>query len=284
MQSINDFEKYLTTLPIKSHKFAKFELHVLEQPIELDYSAGGFQNKESAICPSEFEFYIKKGDIESYADGQDLNEIKKELCWEYIFDFHKSIYRGVTDSFAGPMSYDQSIGFFDFDGDYVIFCNIPDDMAPRFCALMNRESFYSNIKAVIEVIFFSKGEIIDESYPFLLGGLWGNNWFYNFFDIDFTMQLVYKTLEKNNLWFEEQEKMIEYLSMRSNGKNSEMDMKLQKLREVGQSILDGSLQTEKHKEELSIDEKKLLLANIFQHTVKIYEGNSYTTKEILPEA
>ena len=76
--------------------------------------------------------------------------------------------------------------------------------------------------------------------------------------------------------------MIEYLSMRSNGKNSEMDMKLQKLREVGQSILDGSLQTEKHKEELSIDEKKLLLANIFQHTVKIYEGNSYTTKEIIP--
>ena len=282
MQSIYEFEKYLTDLPIKSHRFENFELHVLEQPVELDYSAGGFQNKESAICPSEFKFFIKKGDIEGYADDQDLSEVKKELCWGYLFDFHKSIYRGVTDSFAGPMSYDQSIGFFDFDGDYVIFCNIPDDMAPRFCALMDRESFYSNIKAVIEVMFFSKGEIIDKSYPFLLGGLWGNNWFYNFFDIDFTMKLVYKTLERNKLWFEEQEKMIEYLAIRSNGQNSEMDMKLQKLREFGKTIFEGSLQKEVDKEELSLDEKKLLLTSIFQYTVKIYKGNSYTTEEIKP--
>ena len=282
MQSINDFEKYLITLPIKSHKFAKFELHVLEKPIELDYSAGGFQNKESAICPSEFEFFIKKGDIESYADGQDLNEIKKELCWGYIFDFQNYIYTGITDSFAGPMSYDQTIGFFDFNGDYVVFNNCPDDMAPRFCAYMNKESFYSNLKEVIETIFLSRGEIIDKSYPIFQDGLWGRNEFYNFFDIDFAIQLIYKTLEKNNLWSREKEKMIEYLAMRSNGENSEMDMKLQKLREVAQSILDGSLQTEEHIEELSIDEKKLLLANIFQYTVKIYEGNSYTTKEIIP--
>ena len=74
--------------------------------------------------------------------------------------------------------------------------------------------------------------------------------------------------------------MIEYLAMRSNGKNSEMDMKLHKLREVGQSILDGSLQTEEHIEELSANEKELLLNNIFQYTVKIYKGNNYATKEI----
>ena len=76
--------------------------------------------------------------------------------------------------------------------------------------------------------------------------------------------------------------MIEYLAMRSNGRNSEIDMKLQKLREVGQSILNGSLQTEEYKDELSLDEKKLLLANIFQYTVKIYEGNSDNTEEVLP--
>ena len=71
-------------------------------------------------------------------------------------------------------------------------------------------------------------------------------------------------------------------TMRSNGKNSEMDMKLQKLREVGQSILNNSEQAEEQ-EELTPDEKKLLLTNIFQYKVKIYEGNTYKTKEILPK-
>ena len=280
MQSIYEFEKYLTDLPIKSHRFKNFELHVLEQPLELDYSAGGFQNKESAICPSEFEFFIKKGDIESYADDQDLSEVKKELCWNYIFNFQNNIYTGITDSFAGPMSYDQTIGFFDFDGDYVVFNNCPNDMAPRFCAYMKKESFYSNLKEVIEIIFLSKGEIIDKSYPFFHDGLWGRNELYNFFDIDFAIQLFYKTLEKNNLWFREREKMIEYLAMRSNEKNSEMDMNLHKLREVGQSILDGSLKIEEHIEELSVNEKELLLNNIFQYTVKIYKGNNHATREI----
>ena len=280
MQSIYEFEKYLTDLPIKSYFFDNFELYVLDQPLELDYSSGGYQNKMGAICPTEFEFFIKNGDIESYADGQDLNEIKKELCYQYIFDYETSLYTGITDSFAGPMSSDHSIGFFDFGGDYVVFYNSPDDMATRFCAFMKKEFFYSNLKEIIEVIFLSKGEIIDEDYPFLSGGLWGRNEFYNFFDMDFAIKLIYKTLEKNNLWFEEQEEMIEYLAMRSNGKNSEMDMKLQKLREVGQSILNNSEQAEEQ-EELTPDEKKLLLTNIFQYKVKIYEGNTYKTKEIL---
>ena len=169
------------------------------------------------------------------------NESKMDERHGKIFDCCKYFYTGITDSFAGPMSSDHSIGFFDFGGEYIFFYNSPDDMPPRLCAYMKKESFYSNLKEVIEVIFLSKGEIIDADYPFLWGGLWGRNEFYNFFDIDFTMQLVYKTLEKNNLWFEEQEKMIEYLAIRSNGENSEMDMKLQKLREVGQSILDGML-------------------------------------------
>lgn len=283
MQSIYEFEKYLTDLPIKSHFFDNFELYVLDQPLELDYSSGGYQNKMGSICPTEFEFFIKNGDIESYADGQDLNEIKKELCYQYIFDHETSLYTGITDSFAGPMSSDHSIGFFDFGGDYVVFYNSPDDMATRFCAFMKKEFFYSNLKEIIEVIFLSKGEIIDEDYPFLSSGLWGRNEFYNFFDVDFAIKLIYKTLEKNNLWFKEQEKMIEYLAMRGNGKNSEMDMKLQKLREVGQSILNNSEQAEEQ-EELTPDEKKLLLTNIFQYTVKIYEGNTYKTKEILPKS
>ena len=283
MQSIYEFEKYLTDLPIKSHFFDNFELYGLDQPLELDYSSGGYQNKMGSICPTEFEFFIKNGDIESYADGQDLNEIKKELCYQYIFDHETSLYTGITDSFAGPMSSDHSIGFFDFGGDYVVFYNSPDDMATRFCAFMKKEFFYSNLKEIIEVIFLSKGEIIDEDYPFLSSGLWGRNEFYNFFDVDFAIKLIYKTLEKNNLWFKEQEKMIEYLAMRGNGKNSEMDMKLQKLREVGQSILNNSEQAEEQ-EELTPDEKKLLLTNIFQYTVKIYEGNTYKTKEILPKS
>ena len=284
MQSILEFEKYLSDLPTQSHKFFNFELLVLNQNVELGFSSGGYDNEEDALCPSEFEFLIEDGDIEGYADGQDLEEIKKELCYQYIFDYETSFYTGITDSFAGPMSSDHTVGFFDFGGDYVIFYTSPDDSATRFCAYMRKESFYSNLKEVIEVIFLSKGEIIDADYPFLSFGLWGRNEFYNFFDMDFAMQLVYKTLEVNNLWFEEQEKMIEYLAMRSNGKNSEIDMKLQKLTEIGQSILNGSEQTEDHEEELSLDEKKLLLANIFQYTVKIYEGNSYTTNEILPEA
>ena len=75
--------------------------------------------------------------------------------------------------------------------------------------------------------------------------------------------------------------MIEYLAIRSNGKNSEMEMKIQKLQEVGQSILNDNIQKDEN-EELTDNEKKLLLANIFQYTVKIYEGNNYKTKEIKP--
>lgn len=276
MTSIHEFEDYLTAFPTETNKYSDIVIHSWKEPLELDGYGG---NEKNVIPTSRFDFLFTKDELEMF--GND-NEFKMDKCHGKIFDCCKYFYTGITDSFAGPMSSDHSIGFFDFGGEYIIFYNSPDDMPPRLCSYMNKESFYSNLREVIEIIFFSRGEVIDKSYPFLSMGLWGRNEFYNFFDVDFTIQLIYKTLEKNNLWFEEQEKMIEYLAIRSNGKNSEMEMKIQKLQEIGQSILNDNIQKDEH-EELTHNEKKLLLTNIFQHTVKIYEGNSYKTKEIVPK-
>lgn len=276
MTSIHEFEDYLTAFPTETNKYSDIVIYSLKEPLELDGYGG---NEKNVIPTSSFDFLFTKDELEM--SGND-NELKMDECHGKIFDCCKYFYTGITDSFAGPMSYDHSIGFFDFGGEYIIFYNSPDDMPPRLCSYMNKESFYANLREVIEIIFFSRGEVIDKSYPFLSMGLWGRNEFYNFFDVDFTIQLLYKTLEKNNLWFEEQEKMIEYLAIRSNGKNSEMEMKIQKLQEIGQSILNDNIQTDEH-EELTHNEKKLLLTNIFQHTVKIYEGNNYKTKEIVPK-
>lgn len=271
MESLQNFEEFFTNLPSNKFSLDDFNIYTLKEPLEVNW--GGYASKNS-ICPTEFKFLLNEQVLKEFTKHADDLEHQQEVSWNEITNYQKYIFRGITDILASPVSGEQSVSFFDFGGKYIIFDNSPDDLGPRLCAYMDRESFYSNVKAVIEIIFLSKGEIIDKSYPFLWNGLWDNNMFYNFFDIDFTMQLIHKTLETNNLWLQEYEELIEFLERRSNGKNSDIDMKIQQLSEVRKSVLGSSTQKGEYKKELLPDEKKLLVENIFQFTVKIYKGNS----------
>ena len=269
MNSVLEFEKHIKQQIAAEQIFSNFKIYSILKPLE--FEGWGYYNNNT-INVTELNFVLSATDtseLDKLGNTAEYEDHKEEIYFEALERNKVLLFIGITDSFAGPMSYDHSIGYYDFRGEFIIFYNKPDDSGPRLSAYMDRESFLKNKKKIIEEIFLTKGKVIDTNAPFLHDGIWDVNEFYNAFDLDFVTQILFRFIEKYQLWGKEKEKMIEYLAIRSGGASNQMQYKLEKLNEI---LTSSSTYSDNTDSEMELDEKITLLSNILAHRIKIDEN------------